>query len=91
MTIEDALTLATMYAELRPQLGHIIRVRRAEMGLSQEDLAERVGVSQAAVSKIERGDNVALGTLICILQTLRRKGADHDRRRSSEVRDQSGA
>lgn len=33
----------------------VIRQRREELGLSQEDLARQVGLSQVAISKIEAG------------------------------------
>ena len=37
-----------------PDLGEIPRLRRA-LGLSQRELADRAGISQSAVAKIERG------------------------------------
>lgn len=39
-------------------LGTIIQKKRAERGLSQEQLAEQVGVSRQAVSKWEVGDAI---------------------------------
>lgn len=36
-------------------LGAAIRVARLERGISQEDLADRAGISRAHMSKIERG------------------------------------
>jgi DNA-binding transcriptional regulator YiaG len=38
--------------------GALIARLREEMGLTQADFAERLGVSQQAVSKMERGDDV---------------------------------
>jgi len=38
--------------------GGLIRDKRRELGWSQKDLAERVGVSQVAIMKIERGETV---------------------------------
>lgn len=35
--------------------GARIRSRRKELGLTQEELAERVGLKKAAISKIEKG------------------------------------
>ena len=35
--------------------GHSIRARRVELGWTQADLAERSGVSQADISRIENG------------------------------------
>lgn len=34
----------------------VIRVRRTELGLTQKELAERVGVTEATVSRWESGD-----------------------------------
>ena len=39
-------------------LGEIIQTKRGERGLSQETLAEQVGVSRQAVSKWELGDAI---------------------------------
>ena len=39
-------------------IGEIIQARRTALGLSQEGLAELVGVSRQAVSKWELGDAV---------------------------------
>lgn len=35
--------------------GALVRERRRELGLSQQSLARRAGITQAAVSRIERG------------------------------------
>jgi len=35
--------------------GYHIRVKRAMLGISQDDLAKRVGLSQSALSRIEKG------------------------------------
>lgn len=37
------------------EIGDLIRKRRTELGLSQQDFAERVGISRASVANIERG------------------------------------
>src|SRR5687768_13060092 len=38
-------------------LGHVIRTRRLELGLTQEELADRIGerLTQSDISRIERG------------------------------------
>ena len=50
---EDMTDLATIAGVRRP--GDPIRERRIELGWSQTDLAERAGVSQADISRIENG------------------------------------
>jgi transcriptional regulator with XRE-family HTH domain len=40
---------------LRKQIGHRIKVRRVELELGQQDLADRLGVPQSRVSSWETG------------------------------------
>ena len=40
------------------QIGHFISQRRTAMGLTQAQLAERLDVTDKAVSKWERGDSL---------------------------------
>jgi XRE family transcriptional regulator, regulator of sulfur utilization len=52
-------------------LGEALAARRAELHLSQVQLAERAGVPQADISRIERGKgNPTLGTIGKILDVL---------------------
>lgn len=44
--------------DLRKQIGHRIKVRRAELELRQQDLADRLGVQQNQISEWERGSRV---------------------------------
>ena len=48
------------------KFGAIVRTLREELGLTQDQLAERAGVSATYIGFIERGDNVP--TLTIILQ-----------------------
>jgi transcriptional regulator with XRE-family HTH domain len=48
------------------KFGAIVRALREERGLTQDQLAERAGVSATYIGFIERGDNVP--TLTIILQ-----------------------
>jgi len=59
--------------KLRPavELGTRIRARRAELGLSQEALAERAGFHSTFVSSVERGErNVSLMTILRLAKSL---------------------
>jgi DNA-binding XRE family transcriptional regulator len=53
--------LAALRADTLAEIG-LYELRRA-LDLSQADLASGLGVSQSAVSQIERGDDVKLSTL----------------------------
>jgi transcriptional regulator with XRE-family HTH domain len=58
-------------AQLELIIGARMRTRRRQLGLSQSDLAERLGVSFQQVQKYERGANrVAASTLLAAAQTL---------------------
>jgi transcriptional regulator with XRE-family HTH domain len=58
-------------AQLELIIGARLRTRRRQLGLSQSDLAERLGVSFQQVQKYERGANrVAASTLLTAAQAL---------------------
>jgi transcriptional regulator with XRE-family HTH domain len=58
-------------AQLELIIGARLRTRRRQLGLSQSDLAERLGVSFQQVQKYERGANrVAASTLLVAAQAL---------------------
>ncbi|HKR86998.1 MAG TPA: helix-turn-helix transcriptional regulator [Phenylobacterium sp.] len=58
-------------AELEREIGARIRARRRQLGLSQSDLADQLGVSFQQVQKYERGANrVAASTLVATAQAL---------------------
>ncbi len=50
------------------QLARIVIMRRAELGLSQEDLADRMGTTGSTVSRIESGQHATTA------KTLKRLG-----------------
>jgi HTH-type transcriptional regulator/antitoxin HipB len=52
------------------QLGNSIRERRRELGLTQEQLAEKVGVRQRTISDIESAGAARIGTLLRMLVAL---------------------
>jgi transcriptional regulator with XRE-family HTH domain len=45
----------------QPALGEVIRDRREELELSQEEVALAAGTSQGRISDIESGDNPSFG------------------------------
>ena len=48
-------------ADIRERFGYAVRVRREELRLTQEDLAEKAGIHRTYVSDIERGSrNVSI-------------------------------
>jgi transcriptional regulator with XRE-family HTH domain len=58
-------------ATLELMIGARMRTRRRQLGLSQSDLADRLGVSFQQVQKYERGANrVAASTLLTAAQVL---------------------
>jgi transcriptional regulator with XRE-family HTH domain len=58
-------------AQLELIIGARLRTRRRQLGLSQSDLAERLGVSFQQVQKYERGANrVAASTLLSAARAL---------------------
>ena len=53
-------------------LGEQIRAAREEKGISQEELAEQVGISASFLGHLERGTRVAsLETLVALCNTLK--------------------
>ena len=52
------------------QLGNSIRERRRKLGLTQEQLAERVGVRQRTVSDVESAGAARVDTLLRMLVAL---------------------
>ncbi|RYC13293.1 helix-turn-helix transcriptional regulator [Nocardioides zhouii] len=44
------------------ELGRAVRGTRQERGLTQQELAERLGVGRMTISRLERGDSVSVET-----------------------------
>lgn len=61
----------TRTAQIELAIGARLRTRRRQLGLSQSDLSDRLGVSFQQVQKYERGANrVAASTLLAAAQAL---------------------
>ena len=52
------------------EIGKLIRKERINMGLTQEELGQKVGVGKAQISKIENGQGSRISTLKKVLDTL---------------------
>ena len=63
---------AAGYEQERRRMGLAIRVAelRAKSGLSQVELAERSGITQQQLSKLERGENCNLNTFLKVCASL---------------------
>lgn len=58
-------------AYLRATIIHKLGVAREKAGLTQAELAERIGTDQASISRIERGErNITLETLAKLAKVL---------------------
>ena len=56
----------------RKKIGEFVKQRRNELGITQPELAEAVGVRIATISDFEKGkSNIGINTLIGILGVLR--------------------
>ncbi len=51
-------------------VGEALRKRRKELGLSQNLLSQKTGVTQARLSGLERGANSRIGTAVLVARTL---------------------
>lgn len=61
----------TQLARSTTQIGNIVKRQRRAAGMTQQDLAERLGVRQATVSSVEAGaGGTKLSTLLDILAAL---------------------
>jgi len=63
--------------ELQYQLAREIIKRRNELGLTQKELAERIGTEQSVISRIENGQNCNLETINKIAESLNSKPRIH--------------
>lgn len=61
-----------MKKEILIKFGNKVRERRAELGLSQEELASRAGVHRTYIGMIERAEkNITLGNIEKISRALK--------------------
>jgi len=68
---EDGKTVRTEKISLHPEAAHAVAAARAMAGLTQKELAQRTGIDQSDISKIERGTaNPSIATLERIAAAL---------------------
>lgn len=66
MNVEDELTFRGPKS-----VGHYLRQIRKTHGLTQQELAERAGVTQHTISKLENGnENSEIGTIFDLLKSM---------------------
>jgi transcriptional regulator with XRE-family HTH domain len=66
-----------MSADAQKKLGERIRARRLALGLTQEDVAKRAGITAVHVSRIEHGEpDVSLDTMKRLAAALETTPAD---------------
>lgn len=51
-------------------IGDTLKRRRRALGLSQDALAQKAGVTQAQISSLERGANARTATTVAVLRAL---------------------
>ena len=52
------------------RLGEVVRERRLDQNLTQEELGKRMGVKKSQVSKLERGDDMSLRSMRRVFRAL---------------------
>lgn len=52
------------------RLGEVVRERRLDQNLTQEELGKRMGVKKFQVSKLERGDDMSLRSMRRVFRAL---------------------
>lgn len=52
------------------RIGYFVHQLREEQGLTQTELADKIGITQQQISKIEWGDEIQLSTLSKVLAAL---------------------
>lgn len=52
------------------RLGEVVRERRMDQNLTQEELGKRMGVKKSQVSKLERGDDMSLRSMRRVFRAL---------------------
>lgn len=67
---------AEPYEQKLQELGQHVHARRQRLGLTEEALARKAGVSRATIYRLEQGGNPTLSSLIGISSALRIRARD---------------
>ena len=67
------------------RLGEVVRERRLDQNLTQEELGKRMGVKKSQVSKLERGDDMSLRSMRRVFRGLGVESATLDRGAAGKV------
>lgn len=71
LTYDEGMNDTMSGIELRAAIGENIRVRRKELRLTQQELADAAGVAQANISQFEKGHSApSIDTLAKIAEAL---------------------
>ena len=62
----------TLTSVLPAQFGNAFRAERKALALTQDELAQKVGLARQTISQIEKGENVGLHTLLRALSGLKK-------------------
>lgn len=57
-------------AAILRQIGEFIKVKRVDLNLTQDEVADRAAISPSTLSLLERGDNIAVAKLLKVLRVL---------------------
>lgn len=64
------ITILSSNEQALAEIGARLRAMRIDIPLTQEELADRAGVSLSMVARLERGQDVRFGNLISVLRAL---------------------
>lgn len=67
------------------RLGDVVRERRLDQNLTQEELGKRMGVKKSQISKLERGDDMSLRSMRRVFRALGVESATLDLGQAGKV------
>lgn len=67
------------------RLGEVVRERRLDQNLTQEELGKRMGVKKSQISKLERGDDMSLRSMRRVFRALGVESATLDLGQAGKV------